>query len=434
MFSTFLISSFYPMIKYASVNACGYNQGPDVQRSKDCGSSWKFYLSLANNDSFSFDQGILILSGLNSLVMYGLIFYYSWKIFKTEIARTQTFRQESGLRGRGMGSYAVQLVNLPIGISLNEIAYFFEQRFGLDDKTHWPHAESPVLRIIPLFREMKWVADMNLKIRQLVKEYAASKLQKNKQESQKVLRQLTAVVQQVETKLDEEYSLPIKAQIQSSRMLKTSNFTVNTKSRLGSPNASLSKSLFCRRAIVILKSSSLRDHILQKMSIKGLAKYSYMLIGRIPQFLVKRNVGNRHTIKKVRIQEGQSLEEQDYFYLVRAKSPQDMIWQHLGLSPPSRTIKRVLSTLASAAILVGSLVVSIVLKKGKLDLEDNSTFWRVGGGLMLSLVIKGFNFAYTMFMDIVVDFEQLETRTDRLIKITHRNTLVDPVLPSSSPS
>lgn len=425
MLSTFLVGAFYPMIKYASIDDCGYGSAkPAGESTKVCGASWKFYLSLANNNSFSFDQGILALSGINSLIIYGFIYYYTWKIFKSEIARTQTFRLESGLRGKGMGSYAVQLVNLPMGISLNEIANFFEQKFGIEDREHWPHNESPVLRIVPLFREMRWVTQMDVRIRQLVKQYAALKLQKQKEERLKVLKELTNVIKMVEAKLDLQYSLPVKNHIQSSYLLRASGLSAHTRSRIGGPKNPQFGSLFCRRAIVILKSSSLRDHILQKMSIKGLAKYSYLLIGRIPDFLVKRNTGNRHTIKKVKLQDGKSLEEQDFFYFVRAKSPQDMIWQNLGLSPPSRTIKRALSTLASATILVASLVVSILLKKSKIDLEDNSSFWRVGGGLVLSLVIKGFNFAYTMFTDIVVEFEQLETRTDRLIKITHRNALV----------
>lgn len=425
MISTLLVGAFYPMIKYASVNDCGYGSSRSLEAPpKVCGSSWKFYLSLANNNSVSFDQGILLLSGLNSLIIYGFIYYYSWKIFKSEIARTQTFRQESGLRGKSMGSYAVQLVNLPMGISLNEIANFFEQRFGVEEKELWPHSESPVLRIVPLFREMRWVTEMDLRIRQLVKQYAALKLQKQKEERLKVLKELTVVIQMAEAKLDLQYSLPVKNSIQSSYLLKASGMTAHTRSRIGGYKSPQLGSLFCRRAIVILKSSALRDHILQKMSIKGLAKYSYLLIGRIPDFLVKRNTGNRHTIKKVKLQDGKSQEEQDFFYVVRAKSPQDMMWQNLGLSPPSRTVKRILSTLASIAILLGSLVVSILLKKSKIDLENESSFWRVGGGLVLSLVIKGFNFAYTIFTDVVVEFEQLETRTDRLIKITHRNTLV----------
>lgn len=371
----FVIHGIY--FSYDSIDKNRCNYGGEL---KNCGPSWKFGISAAFTDSET--KGHFRLN--HALFYISLLIIYLLRVFFFRKARQSEAKADEITTD--ITDYSVEIRGLPHTTTKKDIADFFSRQ----DLKHENGNPIPIkTRVINLaFSDLGTLHSKERALKRIIGKYIRLPSSKTAE-----LEALEKEFEKLATEAKELMEREYRQDEQNPKHLE--KFTGN--------------------AYVSFETQMMAEVVERDLAIKSLAYNAYKLLGSLrgPAWLLPG-------ARSYQLYENDEKDNEGYFYIEGTEKPQEVIFENLGLSAGWKFIRKIISFLISAILILGTFALVIWLKYELETYKPDTAFKKFLVGILVTVLVNILNVVVKTATPILVNFTRPETKTVRNEKMIWR--------------
>jgi len=374
-----VIYSIFAMVINAIGDYCKYGTDDPLA---DCGSSWKFYFSQANQSYQYYGRAMpadRILAVVAFFFVYALKAFYYRKIRKLAAEADELITDIS--------DYSIEIRGLPTDTTEKELRDFFKKQTFYDDGEKIE--VKPVL-INFVYKNLDRLEARSLDLKRLIGQYI-DESHKDKVDNQKlesIGQKFVNLVDSTDKMLKEEYTM-----------------SREEKKRVDN---------FAYSAYVSFDTQKQADAVKEQLEVKGLGKIAYKFFGHLRGPLKCFKGARRHILRT------EGGKKDGVFYVETAEKPEEIIYTSLGQTFWQRFGRKFLSLLITILLICGSFIGLTVLKVIEDDFKGNAL---KAFSIFVAIMIKIAGFIIAFLTPKLVAFEKPETTSLKYIGEVWRSSI-----------